>query len=113
MANLLRNIRILTGKAIIKSNDNNNYIVRKILTYNPHPQFVYQFGHLNTLQNYKEELNGYTLTTKNELPLTNTNFLCNKKIDNNIIEEYIKNNSNVRYYYLKIFSKEYILIRAL
>jgi hypothetical protein len=112
MSGILRNIQILSGNAIIRTSNNNKYIVKKQLKYSDHSPFAYQYGHVRILEDYNEELNTYTLDTNNQLPLNKTSFLCNKMTDNNNINYYIKNNSNVKYYYFKIFSKEYILIRA-
>jgi len=108
-----KNIQLLFGRAFIKCSSNKNYIVCKELKLNKNSPFIYQYGHMDIIEDYKEELNTYTLNTKNELPLSKTTFICNKHTDENIINYYIKNNSYVNYLYIKVFSKEFMLIKAL
>jgi len=113
MSFIRKNIKLLFGRAIIKANNNNNFIVSKELKYSQNSPFLYQYGRVDIIENYKEEVNTYTLNTKNELPLHKTSFLCNKHVENNIINYYIKTDSYVNYIYIKIFSKEFIFIRAM
>ena len=68
---------------------------------------------MNLLEDYKEEINTYKLDANTQLPISKTHFTCRTCVKNNTIEKYIKNKSNVRYYYFKIFSKEFIFIRSL
>jgi len=107
-----KNIQFLFGKAFIQTSNNTNYIVNKQLRYNKNSPFLYQFGRYNTIEDYNEEFNTYTLNTQNELPLNQTTFICNKNVDDNKINYYIKNNSHVNYLYIKVFSKELMLIKA-
>lgn len=108
-----KNIQLLFGRAFIKTSNNNNYIISREFKFNKNSPFIYQYGHLNVVEEYKEELNTYTLNTQNELPLNKTTFICNKLVNENIINYYIKNNSHVNYLYIKVFSKEFMLIRAI
>jgi hypothetical protein len=113
MQSLLQNFKILFGTSIIKTSNNCNYVIFKQLKYNQTGKFLYQYGYMNLLEDYKEEINTYKLDANTQLPLSKTHFTCNTCAKNNTIEKYIKNNSNVRYYYFKIFSKEFIFIRSL
>ena len=104
---------MLSGTSIIKTNNNCKYIILKQSKYNQNGKFLYQYGYTNFLEDYKEEINTYKLDANTELPLNKTHFACNTSSTDNMIEKYIKNNSYVKYYYFKIFSKEFIYIRSL
>ncbi len=108
-----RFISLHTGNTTIRTNNNEKYIYRQRYMYEPNSKFVYQFGHVNDLIEYKEEKNGYLLENNNQLPLNNTHFIGTALANQTVFEKFIKNNSPVRFLYFKVLNKEFIWIQSL
>ncbi len=108
-----RFISLSSGHTTIRTNNNENYIYRQRYLYEPNSKFVYQYGHVSDLIDYKEEKNNYLLANNNQLPLKNTHFVGNTVANQTMLEKCIKNNSPVRFIYFKILNKEFIWIQSL
>jgi hypothetical protein len=107
-------ISLNSGHTTIRTNNNANYIIRQQYWYEPNSKFIYQYGHISDLVDFKEEKNSYVLANNNQLPLKCTHFICSTTSKNNtLIEKFIKNNSDVKFFYLKVFNKEFMFIRSL
>lgn len=109
-------ISLNSGHTTIRTHNNANYIIRQQFVYEPNSKFVYQYGHISdlVLVDFKEEKNSYVLANNNQLPLKSTHFICSINTNNKtVFEKFIKNNSNVKFFYLKVFNKEFMFIRSL
>ena len=108
-----RFISLNTGHTTITTNNHENYIYRQRYLYEPNSKFVYQFGHVNVLIDYKEEKNNYLLANNNQLPLNNTHFVGTIYKNQTVFEKFIKNNSPVRFIYFRLLNKEFMFIQSL